>query len=60
MVTTFMHIPQGLLAHTVPVNQDLANLDTLAASTQSVLHGLPTADDAHTTQPLCKVHTHVW
>ena len=48
-----------LMQGALPVNQDLANLDALAASTQSVLHGLPTPDDAHTTQPLCKINTHI-
>ena len=44
----------GKLQGALPVDQDLANLDTLAAGTQSILHGLSTSDDAHTTQLLCK------
>ena len=43
----------------VPVHQDLANLDAFAAGTQGILHGLATADDAHSTQTFGKVHTTV-
>jgi len=43
----------------VPVHQDLANLDAFAAGTQGILHGLATADDAHSTQLLGKVNTHI-
>jgi len=41
------------------VHQDLANLDAFAAGSQGILHGLATADDAHSTQTLGKVHTTV-
>ena len=58
MITMLMHIP-CYLAQALPVDQDLANLDALAAGTQGILHGLPTPDDAHTTQPLRKIHTHI-
>ena len=43
----------------IPVNEDLANLDALAAGSERVLHGLPAADDGHPTQALGKVHAHI-
>lgn len=43
----------------IPVDQDFADLDALAAGPQRVLHGLPAADDGHAAQALGKVHPHV-
>ena len=42
-----------------PVHQDLADLDALAASAQSILHALPAADDGHAAQLLGKVNANV-
>ena len=43
----------------LPVHQDLANLDALAAGSEGILHGLSAADDADATQLLCKVDTDI-
>ena len=43
----------------VPVHEDFADLDALAAGTQGVLHALAAADDGHTAKLLCEVHAHI-